>query len=544
MAPGEVLAAGSVFSGAFRIVELLGEGEMGAAYLADEISTGVRCALKALDAGLVKHEAIRKRFVAEAKATSRVASAHVLQTRDAGIDRDSGQPWFTTDVLRGEDLAMRIGRWGRQPLGDVLALVAALGDALGKAHAHGLVHYDLTPENVHLGTGKTVMVRELTISRIVSDACAADGDIIGSAVWMPPEQLELGRQLEPSANVWSLGLIAFYAATGKPYWLSASDDPSPSKALLREILHEPIAASSERARALGCKTDLPAWFDAWFARCVVRDRSRRFAQAAEAQASFAHEFDDRPRAPAGDAAEDQRTTTRLPPPAARARGSRSLPRGVLAEATGVPADARSPAPSGAPGPAAPTPRRAGRRGRTWRVLALLAAVAALVAWLRSDRLGEQSPPTPARVAAPGTDTQASPLPLPVPSGPSESAREQGEPAETGVVAAAPDAGPTPASHGWGAPGARDAPVEAAAPYDLAAALKAINRIYYGNCAVPSPGRVAITFGPSGRVKKVAVLRGDYDEPTTACVSARFGTAKVFPFQGTSQTVTAELTATR
>jgi hypothetical protein len=80
-------------------------------------------------------------------------------------------------------------------------------------------------------------------------------------------------------------------------------------------------------------------------------------------------------------------------------------------------------------------------------------------------------------------------------------------------------------------------------YDLSAALKAVNRIYYGNCAVPSAGKVAITFAPSGRVKKVTVLQGAYDEPTTACIAGRFGTAKMASFQGNPQTVTAELVAT-
>jgi hypothetical protein len=83
-----------------------------------------------------------------------------------------------------------------------------------------------------------------------------------------------------------------------------------------------------------------------------------------------------------------------------------------------------------------------------------------------------------------------------------------------------------------------------ADYDLAAALKVLNGVYYGNCGVPSAGRLAITFAPSGHVKRVAVLRGDYDEATTACVTARFGAARVAPFRGGEQSVTADIAPTR
>jgi hypothetical protein len=81
-------------------------------------------------------------------------------------------------------------------------------------------------------------------------------------------------------------------------------------------------------------------------------------------------------------------------------------------------------------------------------------------------------------------------------------------------------------------------------YDLAAALRAINGVYYGACAVHSAGRLAITFAPTGRVKRVAVVRGDYDEATTSCITARFGAARVSPFRGGEQSVTADIVATR
>ena len=83
-----------------------------------------------------------------------------------------------------------------------------------------------------------------------------------------------------------------------------------------------------------------------------------------------------------------------------------------------------------------------------------------------------------------------------------------------------------------------------ADYDLGAALKALNGVYYGECSVPSAGKLAITFAPNGHVKKVAVLKGDYDEATTTCISARFASAKMPPFRGGDQLLTADVVATR
>ena len=86
--------------------------------------------------------------------------------------------------------------------------------------------------------------------------------------------------------------------------------------------------------------------------------------------------------------------------------------------------------------------------------------------------------------------------------------------------------------------------DGSADYDLAAAVKALNTVYYGTCLVPSAGKLAVTFAPSGRVKRIVVMKGDYDEATTSCISARFVTAKIPPFRGGEQTLTAEVAATR
>jgi hypothetical protein len=118
-------------------------------------------------------------------------------------------------------------------------------------------------------------------------------------------------------------------------------------------------------------------------------------------------------------------------------------------------------------------------------------------------------------------------------------------AETPVpeVAVAPDAGALPVSEVAGAFAGKDVP-DGRGEFDLAAALKGLNAIHYGVCAIPTAGKIAITFAPNGRVKRIEVLRGSYGDQARRCIAARFGAVSVPPFQGSAQTVTADLQATR
>jgi hypothetical protein len=542
MASVEALAPGSVFAERFRIIDVLGEGEMGTAYVAEALPEKRRCALKVMDGVLLNRDALRARFVAEAKSTSQIASPHLLQTRDAGIDPASARPWFTTDLLPGEDLASRVSRDGARSWEEVRALVDALGDALGEGHALGLIHYDLTPQNVHLGpeSAPGIALRELTISRLVADACTAEGNLFGTVLWMPPEQFTLGRPLDPAANTWSLGLLAFYAATGRAYWTRALDVPCPSKALVREILRAPIVDASERARALGWRGTVPAWFDEWFARCVTREADERFPSAGAARAAFAERMGAERRSATAAAGAPS-----VPPPAPDVASS--VP--ALETAAAAPA---ATAPSAAKGAARAMDR--GRRGA--RHLALASTAAALLAWLSSDRPWSHrealsAPPSLAAEVAPSASVST-----PIPAASSAATPDTSPATSAALPATTPAAGDAPAApeattagRTEGSPVAvRTFPdgdtVGEPTEYDVAAALKALNRVYYGDCTLRSTGKVAITFAPSGRVKKVALLSGDYDAPTVACIAARFGAAKMSPFRGGGQTVTADLEATR
>jgi serine/threonine protein kinase len=503
----QALERDSLFEGRFRILDLVGRSERGDTYVVDCPPQAAPFMLKVMDASLVQTPLLRKRFAREAMRTAQVPSGHVLPTLEAGIDHAASRPWFTTPLLRGENLAERVAREGAQPLSEVHALLDALARALGHAHARGIVHYDLTPENVHLGPRRpfAMALRELTVSRFVATAYAARGELVGSVQWMAPEQLDRGRRLAPSANVWSLGLLIFYAAAGRPYWWNASPDREPSRELLREILHAPIATASERARALGVEGSLPPWLDAWFARCVARESTKRFATARAALELVAQMGDDRLLGLAEELDDEERTRVPITCPPARTQTSRSLPPGLVAEV-----------------------KREGTRrdGRASTTIGLvLVACATILTAFSLGRTGPRREQHPGSMAPPpvppAADAAASvQLGLPAPA----------EPTPTRT----PDQGLVLLDN-------EGAPVR---PFDLEATLKALGAVHYGTCAVLQPGKILISFAPSGRVSKVSVLRGRFDQTTLGCLAARFGAARTHPFRGEAQSVTAEVAPTR
>jgi hypothetical protein len=184
-------------------------------------------------------------------------------------------------------------------------------------------------------------------------------------------------------------------------------------------------------------------------------------------------------------------------------------------------------------PATPPAHREGkRRGSGLRVLAFVAMSAAFGVWLWNDGSARRAATT--AVTPPPGSTPATPAP---PSSASNAAPPSASSSPVASSAA------VPAVDAASAVSIADAGDDGLAGFDLASAMRALNRIHYGECHVPTPGVVSIAFNSSGRVKKVAVVQGDYDPETASCVLSHFGAAAMTPFRGASQTVTANLAPT-
>jgi len=288
------LQPGHLFAGEYRVVRMLGEGGMGAVFVAEQLSTGIQRALKLMHPALVQDPQTLRRFEQEARVGASIQSDHVVQVVDAGVDPSSGMPWIAMELLLGETLAHALGRGGPMPWPDTAEVFAQLCHALGAAHRIGIVHRDLKPENVFLaiprrqGIQFTVKVLDFGIAKILVEAqsSSATTSVVGTPLWMAPEQAERNVPPSPATDVWSLGLLAFNVLTSKLFWAAAQHSSGTITALLKEMLIDPIPAASVRAAELQCARLLPPGFDAWFARCTARAPTARFRDAAEACAAL------------------------------------------------------------------------------------------------------------------------------------------------------------------------------------------------------------------------------------------------------------------
>lgn len=283
------LSRGQVLGDDFKVERLVGAGGMGAIYLARQLSTGRKRALKLMRVDFANDPKLRERFAQEASVGSRIKSEHVVEVVAAGLDEKTGFPWLAMEYLEGEDLWAHLGKRGPLALSVVLDVLKQVCHALGAAHRVGIVHRDLKPANIFLSrsnradVGFTVKVLDFGLAKAVADTTTMT-EPLGTLLYMAPEQLR-GRGICPATDVWALGLIAFELLTAKEYWLSAQG-PAGLGAIADEIKQGTIIPASERARELGAPDVLPSGFDQWFARCCAIDTVDRFPDASSAFAAL------------------------------------------------------------------------------------------------------------------------------------------------------------------------------------------------------------------------------------------------------------------
>ncbi len=289
MAGEGTLQPGKTRGGDFVIERPLGSGGMGAVYVARQLSTQRPRAIKTMHARLLSDPTLRARFAREARVSSMIESDHVVEVVGAGIDEESDVPWIAMELLQGDDLARYVAKRGRLSLDEVRAVAEHAGHALAAAHRAGVVHRDLKPANLFLATPRRagvpfmLKILDFGIAKIVdSQTSKATTNIIGSPLWMAPEQTDASAPIGPWTDVWSFGLIMFWALTGKSYWRAANAAEGSIPAVIRELVVDPMASASERATFLGVGDRVPPGFDAWLARCLQRDVTARFGSAAEA----------------------------------------------------------------------------------------------------------------------------------------------------------------------------------------------------------------------------------------------------------------------
>ncbi len=262
--------------GRFEIVSMLGAGGMGEVYRARDTELQRDVALKVLPESAAGDPDRLVRFEREARAVARLSHPNILEIHDVG--HDNGVHYAVTELIEGDTLRERLRR-GRLPLRKAVAIADAIARGLGAAHAQGVVHRDVKPENVMLTSDGRVKVLDFGIAALRPIEVDAEGtgastltgvgDMIGTVGYMAPEQLR-GQPADARSDVFALGCVLYEMLTGERAFKGAT----PAETLVAVLHDEPQPLSS-------LVPDLPSAVDRVVMCCLEKEPAERFQSAAD-----------------------------------------------------------------------------------------------------------------------------------------------------------------------------------------------------------------------------------------------------------------------
>ncbi len=276
MAGLSLIQAGKVLNGRYKLVRPLGQGSQAYVWVAEHLALGSQVAVKLIDPELAKQDDARERFAREASAAAKLRSQHVVQMLDHGIEGD--QPFIVMELLDGEDLFDRLERNRKLTLAETSKVITQVARALMRAHAEGIIHRDMKPENVFLVRNEDeelAKVLDFGVAKVTAPAKAVMtrtgvGTLIGTPHYMSPEQVKGVSEIDHRSDLWSLGVIAYQCVTGHlPF-----DSEGVGDLLIRITQNTPVTPSK-------LNPELPEAFDKWFTKACAKDPADRFQTARE-----------------------------------------------------------------------------------------------------------------------------------------------------------------------------------------------------------------------------------------------------------------------
>jgi serine/threonine protein kinase len=269
--------------GQYKILRTLGAGGMGTVHLGEHVLLGRRAAIKTLLSSLSSHREIVDRFFNEARAISAISDPGVVSIFDFGYHVD-GTAYIVMEFLAGESLAARLDRQGKLSVVDALRLARQLSSSLGAAHTRGIVHRDLKPGNVFLVRdpevqgGERTKILDFGICKLGEPdgvMTTQTGTMLGTPVYMSPEQCRGAGRVDHRADIYSLGCVLFHMLTGRPPF----DCDSVGEYIAAHLKEPPPAATA-------IVPELPPALDTLMARCLAKRPDDRFQSMAELQAAI------------------------------------------------------------------------------------------------------------------------------------------------------------------------------------------------------------------------------------------------------------------
>ena len=269
---------GDLLAGKYRIERVLGRGGMGVVVAARHVELDERVAIKFLLPETLDNPEAVARFSREARAAVRIKSERVARIIDVGR-LENGAPYIIMEYLEGRDLAGWLEHGGPLPLDRALDFVLQASEAVAAAHVLGIVHRDLKPANLFVitqGDGTSaVKVLDFGISKVQApgdDAATIThpAALLGSPLYMPPEQLRSARDVDPRSDIWSLGVILHELISGAPPFTGTT---------MPEVLTQVLEGSPPPLRRL--MPDVPEGVERVVLTCLQKDKARRYADVGE-----------------------------------------------------------------------------------------------------------------------------------------------------------------------------------------------------------------------------------------------------------------------
>jgi serine/threonine protein kinase len=258
---------------AYTVEGEIGRGGMGVVYKArdERLKRGV--AIKVLPPELAFREEIRLRFLREAETAARLSHPHIVPIHTVGEGPD-GLVYFVMAFVDGESLGQRMKRRGRLPSEEARRILMETADALGAAHALGIIHRDVKPDNILLeGSRGRVVVTDFGIAKALSSTTGggtltATGVAIGTPHFMSPEQAAGDREIDGRSDLYSLGVCGYQALTGElPF-----NAPTVPGILMKQITEAAPAITSKRP-------DCPEDLEGSVMRCLEKEPEHRWPTA-------------------------------------------------------------------------------------------------------------------------------------------------------------------------------------------------------------------------------------------------------------------------
>jgi serine/threonine-protein kinase len=307
---------GSIFADRYRIDGVLGVGGMGYVLAATSLDRNERVAIKLLLPNLVTHADTVERFKREGRAAVKIRSEHVAKILDVAELPDR-TPYLVIEYLDGSDLAALLERRGRLSHQEAVDHVLQACEAVAEAHAMRTIHRDLKPSNLFLtktARGEQIVkVLDFGISKMSVEngglAMTKTSNMMGSPLYMSPEQLKNAREVDARTDIWAIGVILYELISGKPPFHAESFAELSALVL--------SGASPWLADAV---PEVPAGLADVVSLCLTKDLERRFLNLADFADAIA------PFGGPGAAASAARIVATLGMPASRAvRGQRAKP---------------------------------------------------------------------------------------------------------------------------------------------------------------------------------------------------------------------------